>query len=106
MGPINKQLRVFLWSDAPVHYKITMMSYMFSYYGLAASFVLSVMNYVILGLEFEVDGFYMASFEIMLACAVIFPGLGNVGYTLLEYRLGHRNLLSALFENLVWIPFL
>lgn len=105
MGPINKQLRVFLWSDAPVHYKITMMSYMFSYYGLAASFVLSVMNYVILGLEFEVDGFYMASFEIMLACAVIFPGLGNVGYTLLEYRLGHRNLLSALFENLVWIPF-
>lgn len=30
-GPINKQLRVFVWSDAPVHYKISMMSYMFSY---------------------------------------------------------------------------
>lgn len=31
MGPITKQLRVFLWSGAAVHYKITMMSYMFSY---------------------------------------------------------------------------
>ena len=30
-GPINKQLHVFLWSDAPVHYKVTMTSYMFSY---------------------------------------------------------------------------
>ena len=30
-GPITKQLRVFLWSDAPVHYKISMMAYMFSY---------------------------------------------------------------------------
>ena len=30
-GPITKQLRVFLWSSAPVHYKISMMAYMFSY---------------------------------------------------------------------------
>jgi hypothetical protein len=30
-GPINKQLRIFVWSDAPVHYKISMMAYMFSY---------------------------------------------------------------------------
>ena len=26
LGPINKQLRVFLWSDAPIHYKVGMMS--------------------------------------------------------------------------------
>jgi hypothetical protein len=31
IGPITKQLRVFLWSGAPVHYKISMMGYMFSY---------------------------------------------------------------------------
>ena len=30
-GPITKQLRIFLWSKAPVHYKISMMAYMFSY---------------------------------------------------------------------------
>jgi cellulose synthase/poly-beta-1,6-N-acetylglucosamine synthase-like glycosyltransferase len=105
LGPINKQLRVFLWSDAPVHYKVSMMSYMFSYYGLAASALLSFINYVILGLSINVDGFYEHSFEIWLACTVVFPGAGNIGYTLLEYRLGQRSILSSFFENITWIPF-
>lgn len=26
LGPINKQLRIFVWSDAPVHYKLSMMA--------------------------------------------------------------------------------
>jgi hypothetical protein len=105
-GPITKQLRAFMWSNAPVHYKVTVMSYMFSYYGIAASAVLSIINYLILGLALESDGFYMKSFEIWLACTVVFPGAGNFGYTLLEYRLGHRSILSALIENMTWVPFL
>ncbi|KAL9708789.1 hypothetical protein Ac2012v2_007943 [Leucoagaricus gongylophorus] len=105
LGPINKQLRVFMWSNAPVHYKLSMMAYMFSYYGLAAAAMLSVLNYCLLGLSYEVDGYYLKSFEIWLACMVVFPGAGNVAFTLLEYRIGHRDLLSALVENLTWIPF-
>ncbi|KAH9986844.1 glycosyl transferase family group 2-domain-containing protein [Russula vinacea] len=105
LGPVNKQLRIFLWSDAPVHYKVSMMSYMFSYYGLAASAFLSVLNYLILGLSFNVDGFYEHSFEIWLACTVVFPGAGNLGYTLLEYRLGQRSLASSFLENITWVPF-
>lgn len=31
MAPITKQLRTFIWSNAPIHYKLSMMSYMFSY---------------------------------------------------------------------------
>jgi cellulose synthase/poly-beta-1,6-N-acetylglucosamine synthase-like glycosyltransferase len=105
VGPINKQLRVFLWSDAPIHYKVGMMSYMFSYYGIAAGFPLSVVNYFILGLALSVDNYYLHSFEVWLACTFVFPILGNVGFTLLEYRLGLRSLTSALGENLTWIPF-
>lgn len=30
-GPINKQIHKFLWSSTPLHYKISMMAYMFSY---------------------------------------------------------------------------
>ncbi|EJF59433.1 hypothetical protein DICSQDRAFT_181943 [Dichomitus squalens LYAD-421 SS1] len=105
MGPITKQLRTFIWSDAPVHYKITMMAYMFSYYGLAASSILSVLNYFLLGWDIAVDGFYEHSFEIWLACTVVFPGAGNVGFTLLEYRLGQRNILDSFIENVTWIPF-
>uniref|UniRef100_A0A8H7XRP5 Glycosyltransferase 2-like domain-containing protein n=1 Tax=Psilocybe cubensis TaxID=181762 RepID=A0A8H7XRP5_PSICU len=104
-GPINKQLRIFLWSGAPVHYKISMMSYMFSYYGIAASSVLSFMNYFLLGWALDVDGFYMHSFEIFLACTVVFPGAGNVAYTLLEYRLGQRDIFSSLVENFGYVPF-
>ncbi|KAJ7659258.1 glycosyl transferase family group 2-domain-containing protein [Mycena polygramma] len=105
MGPITKQLRTFIWSDAPVHYKISMSSYMFSYYGIAASTVLSILNYLLLGFALNVDGFYMHSFEIWLACMVVFPGAGNIGYTLLEYRLGNRSILAALVENSTWVPF-
>ncbi|KAF9532825.1 glycosyl transferase family group 2-domain-containing protein [Crepidotus variabilis] len=104
-GPISPQLSGFVWSAAPVHYKIGMMSYMFSYYGIAASMMGSILNYLLLGLAPQIDRFYLHSFEIFLACTAVFPGLGNVGYTLLEYRLGHRNFLGALFENLRWIPF-
>ncbi|RDX50631.1 hypothetical protein OH76DRAFT_1402239 [Lentinus brumalis] len=105
LGPITKQLRIFIWSAAPVHYKISMMAYMFSYYGLAASSILSILNYFMLGWNIKVDGFYLHSFEIWLACTVVFPGAGNLGFTLLEYRLGQRNLLDSLVENLTWVPF-
>ncbi|TEB39489.1 hypothetical protein FA13DRAFT_1750926 [Coprinellus micaceus] len=104
-GPISQQLRGFVWSSAPLHYKIGMMSYMFSYYGIAAAILGGILNYLLLGLAPQIDRFYLHSFEILLACTVVFPGIGNLGYTLLEYRLGHRNFFDAMIENLRWIPF-
>jgi hypothetical protein len=105
-GPISAQLRGFVWSDAPVHYKVGMMSYMFSYYGISAALVGSILNYLLLGLAPQIDRFYLKSFEIFLACTVVFPGLGNLGFTLLEYRIGKRTLGGAVVENLRWVPFL
>ncbi|KAF7327342.1 hypothetical protein MKEN_00311800 [Mycena kentingensis (nom. inval.)] len=104
-GPVSDELRGFVWSRAPFHYKIGMMSYMFSYYGIAAAILGSIMNYLLLGLGPELDRFYLHSFEILLACTVVFPGLGNLGFTLLQYRLGHENFLAAMVENLRWVPF-
>lgn len=74
--------------------------------GIAASAILSLVNYLLLGFQVEVDGFFLHSFEVWLACTVVFPGAGNLGYTLLEYRLGHRNILASAIENVTWIPFL
>jgi hypothetical protein len=74
--------------------------------GIAAATIGSIVNYLILGLGLQVDRFYLHSFEILLACTVVFPGVGNLGYTLLEYRLGHKSFLGSLFENLRWVPFL
>jgi membrane glycosyltransferase len=105
-GPIAHQIHRFMWSSAPIHYKISMMAYMFSYYGIAAGATIGCINYVFLGFQFPVDGFYMHSFEIWLATTVVFFGSGNVGFSLLEYRLGMKNLFMAFFENLMWVPFL
>jgi len=52
-----------------------------------------------------VDNFYRHSFEIWLATSVVFFGSGTVGFTLLEYRLGYKELVWALLENIKWIPF-
>lgn len=105
-GPVNAQLHKFIWSNAPVHYKISMMAYMFSYYGIAASFTLSLLNYFLLGWQLPIDGMYLQSFEIWVSIVFVFPLCGNIAHTLLEYRLGHKGLLAAFWENLMWIPFL
>ena len=47
-----------------------------------------------------------SQFEIWMAITVVFPLAGNVGYTLLKYRLGHRGLLSSFVKNVTYIPFL
>jgi hypothetical protein len=74
--------------------------------GIAASAVLSVLNYILLGLAFETDGYYLHSFEVFLAILAVFPGSGNVGFILLEYRLGLRSMWDSLVETCTWIPFL
>lgn len=74
--------------------------------GIAAGSTLSLLNYFLLGFAVDVDGWYFHSFEVWLACMVVFPASGNVAFSLLEYRLGHRNLLGAFFENFTWVPFL
>lgn len=83
-----------------------MMAYMFSYYGIAASFTLSLINYLILGWQLPMDGFYLRGFEIWVSISFVFPVCGNIAYAVLMYRLGHRGLFSGLFENILWIPFL
>jgi len=73
--------------------------------GIAASITIGILNYVLLGFQFPVDNFYMHSFEIWLATSVVFFGSGTVGFTLLEYRLGYKELLWSAVENVKWIPF-
>ena len=74
--------------------------------GLGAAAALSIMNYFLLGWGYNIDRFYEQSFEIWLACTVVFPIAGCLGFSLLEYRLGQRSLHYALFENFLWMPFL
>jgi hypothetical protein len=62
--------------------------------GIAGAITIAIINYALLGFQFPVDAFYFHSFEIWLATAVVFFGSGNVGFTLLEYRLGEKDLVG------------
>ena len=62
--------------------------------GIAAAITIGIINYALLGFQFPVDAFYFHSFEIFLATSVVFFGSGNVGFTLLEYRLGEKDLVG------------
>jgi hypothetical protein len=74
--------------------------------GIAAGFPLSIINYFVLGWASDIDGYYMHSFEIWLACLVVFPGAGSLAFALLEYRLGQRSFFGSVLETITWIPFL
>ncbi|KAF8525029.1 glycosyl transferase family group 2-domain-containing protein [Hysterangium stoloniferum] len=104
-GPVTRQISRFVWSSVPVHYKISVLSYMFSYYGIAGSFTLTLMNYLLLGFSFPVDGYYMRSWETWLAITVVFVGAGNVGITMLDYRVYGKNLIASFWGNIKWIPY-
>lgn len=73
--------------------------------GIAASVTIGILNYVLLGLQLPTDNFYMHSLEIWLANTIVFIAFGTVTFTVLEYRLGHRDLRWAFLENVKWIPF-
>ncbi|EJD37769.1 hypothetical protein AURDEDRAFT_116681 [Auricularia subglabra TFB-10046 SS5] len=104
-GPITKQFHKFFWCPVPIHYKISMMAYMFSYYAIASALPLSVLNYCALGFQIRLEDFYSHSWELWMACSVVFLGAGNIGFSVLEYRLNQKNLLDSIFSNVKWLPF-
>lgn len=67
---------------------------------------IGIINYVLLGFQLPVDDFYMHSFEIWLATTVVFFGSGNVGYTILEYRLGQKALVSETSRSIFYDSFI
>ncbi|KIK60103.1 hypothetical protein GYMLUDRAFT_244543 [Collybiopsis luxurians FD-317 M1] len=98
-GPISKQLREFMQSAAQVHYKIDMSAYVFSYYRIAAATVGATLNNLLLWLGPDLDCFYLLSFEIFPDCVLVFPALGNLGFTRLEFCLDNRVLWSSAIEK-------
>jgi hypothetical protein len=92
--------------------------------GIAGAITIAVINYTLLGFQFPVDAFYIHSFEIWLATTVVFFGSGNLGFTMLEYRLGEKDLvgharfsstysysshdfkITSFLTNISWVPFL
>ncbi|KAH0419577.1 hypothetical protein KCU90_g10457, partial [Aureobasidium melanogenum] len=89
----------------PFPSKLTVMSYIGTYYAIGSAWLLTLVNYFIVGWYNTIlDKYYLDSFKVYLSIIVVFTGLGNLALAILRYRIGEKSLLSSLVTNLMWIP--
>ena len=103
-GPFTPLFRRFIASGMPLMAKLTIMSYIGTYFAIGASWILTVMNYFLIGwYNGYLDQYYVDSFKIYFGIVVVFQALGTVSLAVLRYRVENRSLLGSLFENLTWM---
>lgn len=106
-GPFTKLFLRFIGSSMPLPSKFTIMAYIGTYYALGSAWVLTLLNYFLVGwYNGFLDHYYIDSFKVYFAIVVVFTGLGNLALAVLRYRIGEGGILSNLGENLKWIPLL
>ncbi|TGJ88666.1 hypothetical protein E0Z10_g51 [Xylaria hypoxylon] len=104
-GPITPLFRKFLGSSIHLPKKITICSYIGTYYAIGASWIITIFNYFLTGFFYGLyDKYYLDSFAIFISVIVVFTGFGNVALAILRYRLNQRSLLGAFWDNIKWIP--
>ncbi|KAB5528948.1 glycosyl transferase family group 2-domain-containing protein [Coniochaeta sp. 2T2.1] len=102
-GPFTPLFRRFLCSNIRFTSKITVISYIGTYYAIGAAWIMTSVNYFIMGwFNGYLDKYYVDSWQVWFSIIIVFNGLGNVALAVMRYRLGERNLLYAFFENFKW----
>ena len=103
-GPFTPLFRRFIRSGMPLASKFTIMAYIGTYYAIGSAWILTLLNYFILGwFNGHLDHYYIDSFKIFISIVVVFIALGNSSLAILRYRLGERSLLAAFWENFKWV---
>jgi hypothetical protein len=106
-GPITPLFRRFIFGKAPIHYKWASCSYCFSYYAIALAFPLTLGLALVQGwLGRNVEAPFIPSFEVMVACLVIFNAGSTFSLAYVRFRAGVGNILKLLLENVTFLPFL
>src|SRR4051812_23548905 len=102
-GPFTPLFRRFLFSRIRFTSKLTILSYIGTYYAIGGAWIMTAVNYLAMGwFNGYLDKFYVNSWQIWFSVVVVFSGLGNVSLAVVRYRLGERALLPALLENFKW----
>ncbi|KAK6218109.1 hypothetical protein LQW54_002858 [Pestalotiopsis sp. IQ-011] len=102
-GPFTPLFRRFLFSNIRFTSKITVISYIGTYYAIAAAWVLTSVNYFVMGwYNGFLDKYYLDSWQVWFSIIIVFNGLGNIALAVMRYRVGERSLLGSIFENFKW----
>ncbi|KAF2634139.1 hypothetical protein P280DRAFT_494481 [Massarina eburnea CBS 473.64] len=106
-GPFTKLFLRFVCSGMPFASKCTIMAYIGTYYALGSAWVLTLLNYFLVGwFNGVLDKYYIDSFKIYFSIVVVFSALGNISLAVVRYRIGEGGLMSNLWMNIKWIPLL
>jgi hypothetical protein len=102
-GPFTPLFRKFLFSNIRFTSKITIVSYIGTYYAIGAAWIMTTANYFAIGwFNGYLDKYYVDSWKVWFSILIVFNGLGNLALAVMRYRIGERSLLFALYENLKW----
>ena len=106
-GPVTPLFRSFIFSKMSIMAKITIMSYIGTYYAIGSAWILTLLNYFLIGwFNGYLDEYYVDSFKIYFSIVIVFQALGTVSLAVLRYRIEGRSLIGAFLENLTWLPLL
>ena len=104
-SPFTPLFRKFLFSNIRLTSKITIVSYIGTYYAIGAAWILTVANYFAVGwYNGYLDKYYIDSWKVWFSIVIVFNGLGNFGLATMRYRIGERNWFGSLIENFKWTP--
>ncbi|KAK9374250.1 glycosyl transferase family group 2-domain-containing protein [Lipomyces chichibuensis] len=83
--------------------KVTVVAYIGTYYAIAASLLLTVINYFVVGWFGEsVDHFYVTSFNNFISTAIVFSCASPVANALVKYRIKADQFWNSLWNNFCW----
>lgn len=103
-GPFTALFRRFLLSNIRFTSKITIISYIGTYYAIGAAWIMTLANYFAIGwFNGYLDKYYIDSWKVWFSIVIVFTGLGNIALAIMRYRIGQKSFFSALAENLKWV---
>ena len=83
--------------------KITIISYIGTYYAIGAAWILTVANYFAIGwFNGYLDKYYIDSWKVWFSIVIVFNGLGNFALATMRYRIGAKSWFGSLLENFKW----
>ncbi|KAF2225809.1 glycosyl transferase family group 2-domain-containing protein [Elsinoe ampelina] len=103
-GPFTPLFRSFLFSNIRFTSKVTIVSYIGTYYAIGAAWILTTANYFAVGwFNGYLDKYYIDSWKVWFSIIIVFNGLGNVSLAIMRYRVGEKSFIASITENLKWI---
>ncbi|EXJ78870.1 hypothetical protein A1O1_09272 [Capronia coronata CBS 617.96] len=103
-GPFTPLFRRFITSRINWTGKLTIMSYVGTYFAIGSAWIVTLLNYFLIGwFNGHLDKDYEESFNLYFGLVVVFQGAATVSLAVLRYRTEDRSLLSSLAEGMTWM---